>query len=389
MTSLELEQVIVLSRHGIRTPLPNTLDCLTAVTPKNWPQWQFLPGYLTTRGGTLESYFGHYLVNYLANLDFTLTSNDVFIYANSLQRTVATAQYFNVGAFAGLDIPVRHRYPIERMDAVFNPIIRDSSSTFKNRVLDDLKRHTGSSQLIDKLNQNLASTYDLLSDILDYKHSALYQQYRCEFSQLPTQIDIIKDEEPILIGPLALGTAIADAFTLQYYCAFAKQDIAWGEISTSLQWQMITNVKNQYLNLLFQSQQLAAHLALPLVEFITMLFTEQKHKFNLLVGHDSNIASLLSALGFQSYQLPEQYEKAPIGGKVVFYRYYDKQDQQHYFKAEYIYQTFEQIHLAQPLTSMTPPKHFTLNFTDLNPNSQGLYLWQEVSNKLHDFLVNA
>lgn len=33
----------------------------------------------------------------------------VYAYANSLQRTVATAQFFITGAFPGCDIPVHHQ----------------------------------------------------------------------------------------------------------------------------------------------------------------------------------------------------------------------------------------------------------------------------------------
>lgn len=389
MKGYELEQVIVFSRHGIRTPLPNTLDVLNTVTPNAWPKWNCAPGYLTTRGGTLESYFGDYFIKHLNALSFTLSPDDIFIYANSLQRTVATAQYFSLGAFAGLDIPVKHKYPIERMDEIFNPVIRDSSSTFKISVVNDIKRYCGSKQLIEKIDQKLMPAYDLLSDLLDYKHSALYQQYQCEFHQLPTTFDIVKDEEPILQGPLALGTAIADAFTLQYYSAFAKQDIAWGGIANSSQWQMITNIKNQYLSLLFQSPILANHVVRPLIEFIATLFTNKQHKFNFLVGHDSNIVALLAVLGLQNYQLLGQCELAPIGGKVVFYRFFDRNTLQHYFKAEYIYQTFEQIHLAVPLSLTNPPKHITLAFNDLVPNQQGLYLWQDINEKLHNFLVSS
>ncbi len=37
-------------------------------------------------------------------------------------------------------------------------------------------------------------------------------------------------------------------------------------------------------------------------------------KVSLLVGHDSNIGSVLVALGITDYSLPGQYEKTPIGG---------------------------------------------------------------------------
>nr|VUD30581.1 glucose-1-phosphatase [Raoultella sp. NCTC 9187] len=42
----------------------------------------------------------------------------------------------------------------------------------------------------------------------------------------------------------------------------------------------------------------------------------QAAKVTLLVGHDSNIASLLTALDFKPYQLHDQNERTPIGGKL-------------------------------------------------------------------------
>ncbi|MDP0977868.1 bifunctional glucose-1-phosphatase/inositol phosphatase, partial [Klebsiella pneumoniae] len=48
-----------------------------------------------------------------------------------------------------------------------------------------------------------------------------------------------------------------------------------------------------------------------------------KAKVTRLVGHDSNIASLLTALDFQPYQLPGQSERTPIGGQLRFQRWHD------------------------------------------------------------------
>lgn len=386
MDALELQQVIVFSRHGIRTPLPNTINFLKTVTPKHWPSWDCPAGYLTTQGGVLESYFGDYFIKWLASKHLKLSAEDVFVYANSLHRTVATAQYFTLGAFSGLDIPVKHKYPIERMDPIFNPIIHNDCADFKNGLIDNIRQFTGSSQLIEKLDEQLIPAYRLLANILDYKHSSLYQQYQCEFEQLPTMIDFVKNDEPILNGPLAIGTAVADAWTLQYYSAFAKQDIAWGMINSHEQWKIITDIKNQYINLLFKSPTLSRHIAKPLITFIASLFESQQHKFSLLVGHDSNIAAFLGALGFKNYQLPEQCETTPIGGKVVMCRYYDRHVDQHYFKVEYLYQSFEQIHLGVPLTANNPPNHITLTLSDKAPNSQGMYLWQEIKQRVTHYL---
>ncbi|RKS85162.1 glucose-1-phosphatase [Orbus hercynius] len=389
MDCLQLDCIIVFSRHGIRTPLPNTVDFLQTVTPKSWPTWDCAAGYLTTRGGTLESYFGDYFARRLAQQGTLLDAEDIFVYANSLQRTLATAQYFTLGAWAGQDIAIEHKYSIERMDEVFNPVVYQADTAFKQTVIDDLKRYTRSAQFIEELDQQLAPAYQLLSDILDYRQSAIYQQYQCEFAQLPTLFDLKQYQEPILLGPLALGTAIADAFTLQHYSGFAKHDIAWGMIHCDEQWRLITNIKNQYINLLYKSPMLAKHIAKPLVGLINQLFKTRQHKLNILVGHDSNIATLLAALGFDDYRLPQQFELTPIGGKVIFYRLYDAKTDQYYFNAEYLYPSVEQLHLASPLSLTNPPKHMTLTLSNIKPHENGLYLWRDVEQRIDDYLAGV
>ncbi|WP_116397711.1 histidine-type phosphatase, partial [Klebsiella quasipneumoniae] len=68
-------------------------------TPKQWPEWDVPGGQLTTKGGVLEVYMGHYMREWLAEQGMVKTgecppADTVYAYANSLQRTVATAQFF-------------------------------------------------------------------------------------------------------------------------------------------------------------------------------------------------------------------------------------------------------------------------------------------------------
>ncbi|MGL9750311.1 MAG: histidine-type phosphatase [Symbiopectobacterium sp.] len=94
------------SRHGLRAPLASPSSVLGKVTPDAWSQWDTpQQSYLTTRGGVLEAYFGHYFSEWLVDnrllaADTCPTDKDVSFYANSLQRTISTAQYFAVGAFS-------------------------------------------------------------------------------------------------------------------------------------------------------------------------------------------------------------------------------------------------------------------------------------------------
>ncbi len=105
----QLQQVLMMSRHNLRAPLANNGSVLEQSTPNQWPEWDVPGGQLTTKGGVLEIYMGHYMREWLAELGMVTsgecpTPDTVYTYANSLQRTVATAQFFITGAFPGCDI---------------------------------------------------------------------------------------------------------------------------------------------------------------------------------------------------------------------------------------------------------------------------------------------
>lgn len=136
--NMQLDQVLLLSRHNLRTPIVNT-GILTEVTDKKWPAWDAQSGYLTTKGGALEVYMGHYFrewieQNKLVPDELCPTGNeDLFVYTNSLQRTIATAQFFTAGAFPGCTVKIHHQPEIGKMDPVFNPIITNDSPEFNKK----------------------------------------------------------------------------------------------------------------------------------------------------------------------------------------------------------------------------------------------------------------
>ena len=379
----QLDKVVILSRHGIRTPLANTIEFLEKASPLKWPSWDHAYGYLTTRGGVLESYFGHYLSQWLEQQNISLTPEnpDIYVYANSLQRTVATAQFLVTGAFAGYDIPVNHKYTIEKMDPIFDPSVQDDSPESKQALLKDID----DADKAESIFKNLAPAYAMLSDILDYKNSQLYAEYQCDFADIPYDLHFVKDEEPELLGPLAIGICAVDAFLLQYYSAFPKEQIAWGKITSHEQWQQLIQIRNHYINLVFHSRSIARKNSALLINMIDDLLHQKNNKVNLLVGHDSTIAALLGALDFAEYQLPNQCENTPIGGMVILQRYRNKASGEYLFKAEYVYQSFEQLYTAQPLDINHPPQHYQLQLKNAVENSDGFYQWQDFETRLKEF----
>ncbi|OTQ74549.1 MULTISPECIES: histidine-type phosphatase [unclassified Gilliamella] len=379
----QLDKVVILSRHGIRTPLENTIAFLEKSSPFKWPSWDHAYGYLTTRGGVLETFFGHYLSQWLEqqNIKLTPENPDIYVYANSLQRTVATAQFLVAGAYAGYDIPIEHKYTIEKMDPIFDPSVQNDSSEIKQKVLKEIEEADKKGSIF----KNLAPAYKMVSDILDYPHSQLYSELKCDFADIPYELHFVKNEEPELRGPLAIGICVIDAFLLQYYSAFPKEQIAWGRITSQEQWQQLMQIRNHYIDLVFHSRTIARHNSKLLINKIDDLLHNKTHKVNLLVGHDSTIAALLGALDFAEYQLPNQCENTPIGGMVILQRYRNKASEKYLFKAEYVYQSFEQLYTAQPLDINHPPQHYQLQLKNAVANSDGFYQWQDFETRLKEF----
>lgn len=130
----QLQQVLMMSRHNLRAPLANN-------------------------GSVLEIYMGHYMREWLAELGMVTsgecpTPDTVYTYANSLQRTVATAQFFITGAFPGCDIPVHHQEKMGTMDPTFNPVITDDSAAFSQKAVQAMEKERSQMQLDEALLQS-------------------------------------------------------------------------------------------------------------------------------------------------------------------------------------------------------------------------------------------
>ncbi|MEL1879153.1 bifunctional glucose-1-phosphatase/inositol phosphatase [Klebsiella variicola] len=368
----QLQQVLIMSRHNLRAPLANNGSVLEQSTAKAWPQWDVPGGQLTTKGGVLEVYMGHYMREWLAQQKLVTSGecppeNAVYAYANSLQRTVATAQFFITGAFPGCGIAVHHQPQMGTMDPTFNPVITDDSPAFREKALQAMEK--------ERQGMQLTESYKLLETMIDYRNSPSCKEKQvCSLSEGKDTFSAGYQQEPGGSGPLKVGNSLVDAFTLQYYEGFPKDQVAWGEITSDKQWQVLSKLKNGYQDSLFTSVAVAQNVAKPLVKYIdNALVGEEanKAKVTLLVGHDSNIASLLTALDFKPYQLPGQYERTPIGGKLLFQRWHDSAGNRDLMKIEYVYQSTEQLRNADALTLQAPPQRVTLALNGCPVDDQG------------------
>lgn len=368
--SYDLKQVLILSRHNIRAPLSSNLNNLSNNT---WPIWNVDSGILTAKGALLEGYMGNFISNWLVKKGLLSTGcpaqNTVHVYANTKQRTKATAKAFVDGAFKNCNITVYSKNSND-MDPTFNPILRTFSTELKSKIINEMKLK------LDNL--NLIEPYSKLNTIVNLKQSKICKVYKiCDFDKAKDDLVYQVGKEPNVNGPLAYANSIVDAFIMSYYEGMNINDVAWGNIRSPKEWKLFTPIIRGNLDVRFNSTTLGREVAKPLLKYIYDTFSKSSRKFSLLVGHDSNLNSVMAALQFKPYVLPGQYELVPIGGKIIFQKWYDSQTNEDLLKIEYVYPTTDQLRNGDVLTDDNPPSVITMQINRCDVDVNQFCLWSD------------
>lgn len=357
-TGDQLEQVVLLSRHNLRAPVVAS-GALANATPERWPGWDVGAGELTTKGGVLEAYMGRYMGQWLRQAQLLPASGcprpaDFHAHANSLQRTQATAQFFVAGAFPGCHVAVEQRMPLGTMDPLFNPVIHRDDAAFRARAASAMQRALSAS--------DLAPALSVVEEITRYPQSAACKGHNdCHLALSDTSFSAAAGKEPRVSGSLALASGLVDALLMEHYQGSGIPREGWGRLTTEAQWQALAQIRNRYQDILFGTPEVARDVAGPLLARVDALLEDPASpKVSLLVGHDSNIGSVLAALGITDYTLPGQYEKTPIGGLLQFERWRDRHSGVERIRLAYVYPTTAQLRDALPLTSAQPPGRVAL-----------------------------
>ena len=130
--------------------------------------------------------------------------------------------------------------------------------------------------------------------------------------------------------------------------------------------------------MLFTAPSVAVNVAHPLLMELESELTAQGRQFSFLCGHDSNVASVLAALGVEDYALLESVsQETPIGCKLVF-ACWTGPDGGDYAEVSLVYQTVDQLRGCRMLDLNNPPQKVKLSFAGLNANADGLYRLEDL-----------
>lgn len=382
-----LERVVVLSRHNIRSPLSGSGSMLYEITPHEWFEWTSKSSELSLRGAMLETLMGQYFRLWLEDEglfpeNYQPEDGAVRFYANAKQRTLATARYFSAGLLPVAIVPIESHAEYDKMDPTFNPVITFLTDEYAQDAIAQIAEKGGVAGL-EGIHAGLLDAIELLMDVTDMNESEAYKSGK--FGDLLTEETTVVAElgkEMAMTGPIKKATSVADALTFQYYEEADEKAAAFGHDLTREDWLKLHSIVDTYTEMLFEAPLVCVNVAHPLLQEISDEMTAEGRKFSFLCGHDSNVASVLAALGVEEYDLPNTVEpKTPIGVKLVF-ETWKSGDGESFAKVRLVYQSTEQLRGIIPLSLENPPMSYDVDFTGLERNADGYYRLDDVMGRL-------
>ena len=388
-----LDKVVILSRHNIRSPLSGSGSLLGEITPHKWFTWTSEPSELSLRGGASETIMGQYFRQWLEEeglfpKNYQPEEGAVRFYSNSKQRTIATATYFSAGLLPVWDTPVERHVEYDTMDPVFTPQITFLTPAYEQDIIDQVSERGGIAGL-NGIQAGLQDAISLLMDVADIEESEIYQSGKYgDLLEDVSEIRLKVGEEPGMAGPIKTATSVADALILQYYEEPDAVKAAFGHELTEENWRLIHSIADTYSDMLFTAPLVSINVANPLLKELRSELSTDERQFTFLCGHDSNIASVLAALGVKEYELPDTVEpKTPIGSKLVFARYHN-QDNEAYYTVSLIYQSSSQLRELSLLSLENPPMKQFLEFEGIEANADHMIAGEDLL-QLFDDAISA
>ena len=191
----ELKEVVVMSRHNIRSPLTLGGAAYMRVTPHEWFHWTSPSSQLSLRGGVLETEMGQFFRQWVVG-EGLLPNNcrpegeEVLFYANSRQRTYATAKYFAAGFLPFANVEITHKLAEDKMDPVFTAKFTKMNDAYRKQVLSEMQAMHGGPQA---WMASVQPTLTLMEQVLDMAHSPAEQNDTTHFSYDNMQFKIEKN----------------------------------------------------------------------------------------------------------------------------------------------------------------------------------------------------
>ena len=243
-----LKQVVVLSRHGVRTATQTGNDNQAV---KAWPVWVEPTNFLTPTGGLLMQAMGQAYSNKYQTLLFGSApcppAGSVYVWSDSVERDVQTAQSVLKGftpakcaaipvnfMVSGKTDPLFHSIGADAKDYPAPGSVKGVPPTSQGQgaaavVATIAARGPSSSASLPSIMQGLGDTNSTA------EFNAMETPLGCTpgcLTNLPIVITSATDGSTSQSGALATASSASEAFMLEYGDGWSPNDIAWGKLGS-------------------------------------------------------------------------------------------------------------------------------------------------------------
>lgn len=383
-----LHKVVVVSRHGVRTPTAPAAE-LANWAAQPWPARDQPLAALTPRGAALARVMGRWYREYAATQGMIPAAGcpdpgALFVYADVPERTRATAQALIDGFAPDCGFAVRTRQGA-KVDPVFHPleagVCRLDPLVAQTRVLE---RVGGDA---NRATRDLKAQFGALQSVLDCCKPALCLAFgraeRCTLADLPTAITPVPDGAGLaLIGALPIASTATELFLLEYLDGLPMPDVGWGRV-TPAQIRDLLRLHTEQYDLMQRTPYLARRMGSALASRLANAVTSTRMlgfgvvdpavrdaKFVMVVGHDTNLWNLAAMMDVSWSQPGWQRNQTPPGGALMF-EVREGKDKKLRVYTSYVAQSMEQMRNATPLTGDVQPQRTPLRIPGCSSQAQG------------------
>lgn len=365
----ELRLVVVLTRHGVRSPL-QTNETLGKYAAEPWPAWNVAPGILTPHGRQqMVMMGGYYRARYVADGllsgDATKDAPLVFFRSDNDQRTMESSVALAEGLLNGVPAPDLHALPDGRIDPLFRPVQAKTAVPDREFAIAAVQGRIGG----DPANvvQAFRADFVALENVLLGPGSTPAAGTISLLDLTSRVVPGTYDHTVGINGPLQIAEQITDALLLEYTEGRPMPEVGWGRLNAATLTQVL-KLHSLYFELtaatFYPAQVQASNYADHLLKTIEQAVSGQTvkgafgspaQKLIVVSGHDTNIINFGGMLDAK-WWLPGAQENPVLpGGAFVVELCRRPADGVWVVRSYYASQTLDQIRDLTPLSLEHPP----------------------------------
>lgn len=364
----KLQYVIYLSRHGVRSPTkkPETFQEYSASA---WPDWPVKPGYLTPHGYDLMKLFGAYDRTRLADEGLLAPAGcddaaHVTIDADSDQRTRETGKALADGLMPGCGVET-HALAEGTQDPLFHGMGAAEAHLDPALAVAAIGGRIGGDAggIAEAYRPQLAALDKILAGCGKVPAT---NAARTSLFDIPATLQAGKgDHGAELRGPLSIASTLSENLLLEYTQGMSGNDLGWGCLDVAaLREAMQLHAAEE--DIADRTPVIARMHASNLLDRIGKALAQSASgkavagapgkpddKVLLLVGHDTNIATVSGVLGLE-WIIDGRRNDTPPGGALIF-ELWRAASGSYSVRVYYTAQTLDQMRDATALTAANPP----------------------------------